>query len=172
MDENENFGSLRKLLALKRHEVPPPGYFHNFSGQVISRIELGEYKANETAQEMPWFLRFIQIFDAKPAFAGVFASALCLLLIFGIVNAERPEMTASQPLLMQTAENTAPVAADSSTALAPASAPASQSMVAMNSTNPILNFQGTSQQAVPVNELLGQPGASVQDVNFTPPGQQ
>ncbi len=43
MNENEqNFDELKRLLKLKRHEVPPPGYFNNFSGEVISRIRAGE----------------------------------------------------------------------------------------------------------------------------------
>lgn len=175
MDENENFEALRKLLELKRHEIPPPGYFHNFSGQVISRIRSGEHnKSSETAGEMPWFLSFIQIFDAKPAFAGLFASALCLLLVFGIVNAERPDMAASQPtLLMQTADNTPAVAPASTPVASQEASPAAQPTLALNSTNPLMNFQATAQQAVPVNELFGQPGTpSVQDVSFTPPGQQ
>ncbi|HEY1661535.1 MAG TPA: hypothetical protein VGI03_03885 [Verrucomicrobiae bacterium] len=171
MDENENFEALRRLLALKRHEIPPPGYHHNFSSQVISRLRLGEHRSNDTAQEMPWFLRFIQLFDAKPAFAGVFASALCLLLVFGIVNAERPDVSASQPLLMQTADNTAPIGSVTSTAVTPSSQPAAQPMLALNSTNPILDLQATAQQAVPVNVLFNGQTPVPQEATFTPPGQ-
>jgi hypothetical protein len=167
MDENENFESLRRLLALKRHEVPPPGYFHNFSGQVISRIELGEDQRQSSS--LPWFLGFVQFFEAKPAFAGAFASALCLLLVFGIVNAERPEITASQPILQQTAENTSTMAPAT---LTQSSQPSSQPMLALNSTNPVLNFQANVQQPMSVNDLFGQTTPSVQEVDFTPPGQQ
>ncbi len=171
MDENENFESLRRLLALKRHEIPPPGYFHNFSSEVISRIRLGEHRSKDAMQEMPWYLRFIQIFDAKPALAGAFASALCLLLVFGIVNAERPDMSASQPLLMQTADNTAPVSSELSTAPSPSGQPSTQPVLAMNSTNPILDFQTTAQQPVPVNVLFAGQAPSPQEAIFTPPGQ-
>jgi hypothetical protein len=72
MSENEqDFDALRRLLALKRHEVPPPGYFEDFSGNVIARI-----RAGEAAAKLPWILRFLQLFESRPAYPVVFASSL------------------------------------------------------------------------------------------------
>ena len=43
MNESENnFSELKRLLKLKRHEVPPPGYFNDFSAEIIARIRAGE----------------------------------------------------------------------------------------------------------------------------------
>jgi hypothetical protein len=85
MSEHEqDFDALRRLLALKRHEVPPPGYFEDFSSNVIARI-----RAGEAAARMPWFLRFIQAFEARPAYPVAFASSLCMLLLFGIISVEQ-----------------------------------------------------------------------------------
>lgn len=89
MKENDNdFEALRRLLALKRHEIPPPGYFEDFSSNVIARI-----RAGEAAAPMPWIMRFFQMFEAKPAFPVALASSLCVLLLFGIVSVEQnPEL--------------------------------------------------------------------------------
>ena len=40
--DSENFEELRKIMALKRYEQPPPGYLHHLPGRIISRIERGE----------------------------------------------------------------------------------------------------------------------------------
>ncbi len=61
-DAQENFDSLRQLLKLKREETPPPGYFNNFSAQIIAQIRSGETAEVRTvaknASETPWFLKF------------------------------------------------------------------------------------------------------------------
>ena len=121
MNENENnFESLRRLLALKRHETPPPGYFNNFSSQVLQRIRAGQADTSANLRRSCLAMRLgwqncCNAFDAKPVFAGAFAGALCLLLLFGIVYAERPDFT-PQPLL-QADNSSASLAAVTPTAL-------------------------------------------------------
>ena len=116
MNENENdFGTLRQFLKFKGHETPPPGYFNNFSGDVISRIRAGE--GGGFSAEAPWLLKLLQVFEFKPAFAGAFASALFLLLVFGFVYADRPE-SAPQPLLQASVQQSNSFAAATPAALA------------------------------------------------------
>jgi hypothetical protein len=68
--DSENFEALRKLMALKRHEVPPPGYFNRLPGSIISRIERGEGK-------LSLLERISAEFTIRPAFAYAFAVAAC-----------------------------------------------------------------------------------------------
>jgi hypothetical protein len=91
--DSEDFGPLRRLLALKGHEQPPPGYFNGFSGQVIARIQAGE-RVGEGALdrlfwEGAWLQRLWAALEAKPILAGAFGAAVCGLLIFGVIYSER-----------------------------------------------------------------------------------
>ena len=94
MSQNtENFESLRRLLSLKRHEQPPPGYFNNFSSQVIARIKLGEMGEERSIPgsvlwEAPWLQRLWAALEAKPIVAGAVAVAVCGLLITGAIYPE------------------------------------------------------------------------------------
>jgi len=98
-NENENFDQLRKLLALKKHELPPPGYFNKLPGNVISRIR--EERAGDTRgaleklnDEAPWLMNLWRSLEGKPIFAGAFGAAICALVLAAIVLAEKP---AKQP---------------------------------------------------------------------------
>lgn len=87
--EQENFQDLRRLLALKRHEQPPPGYFEHFSGNVIARIRAGEV-GHETwferlLEEAPWLQQLWSAFTGKPVFAGGFGLAVCGVLVAGVI---------------------------------------------------------------------------------------
>ncbi|HWI56566.1 MAG TPA: hypothetical protein VNZ22_05030 [Bacillota bacterium] len=101
--EQENFEPLRRLLALKRYEQPPPGYFDGFSRQVIARIQAGATVEEENflerwIAEAAWLRRVWSAFETKPILAGAFGVAVCGLLISGVVYSERTESTAVMAL--------------------------------------------------------------------------
>ena len=88
------------MLALKRHEQPPPGYFNHFSGQVVARIKAGE-RVDESVLdrlfwEAPWIQRLWAALEAKPILAGAFGATVCGLLIFGVIYSERLERQAGR----------------------------------------------------------------------------
>ena len=167
MSENENnFEALRRLLALKRHEIPPPGYFNNFSGHVLQQIRDGR-DAKATGNlfaQAPWLERVLQVFNAKPVFASAFAGALCLVLFFGITHAEHPDLM-SQPELSVPATTTA-LAALSPTSLSPSPEQMGEQMGIVSSTNPVFSLQ-----AVASTGAFGQQNPLAQPVSFSIPGQ-
>lgn len=68
--EDQDFEALKKLLALKRHETPPPGYFDNFSSKVIARIE-----SSGAAAEASLWQRIISYIETRPARVSTIALA-------------------------------------------------------------------------------------------------
>jgi hypothetical protein len=94
--EPENFDGLRRLLQLKRYEQPPPGYFNDFSRQVIAQIRADanvkrEHSMDRLSWEVPWLHRLIGAFQAKPALAVSFGAAVCALLVGGVIYSESTE---------------------------------------------------------------------------------
>lgn len=171
MNESEsNFKTLRQLLALKKHETPPPGYFNNFSSEVTNRIRLGEgQEAPDAARslfvEAPWLLRFLRMFEAKPAFAGVFASVMFLLLVTGIVYINHPQTPADSLMPDQTAQTDQPGSSvQSSAALASMSSsflsPSSPQSDLVSSTNPVMSLE-------PIGTTFGSQNSLVQSGVFT-----
>lgn len=90
--DSQDFDSLRRLLALKRHEQPPPGYFNRFSRDVMARIKAGE-SGGEASFGPPFFQRLFALFDVKPVFAGAFGMGMCALLISGVIASETDKPT-------------------------------------------------------------------------------
>ncbi len=78
-DSQEQFDQVRRLLVLKRHEIPPPGYFDHFSDRVIARIE-----SETLVLEGSWWRRLVMSFDAKPIVAGAYSLGLGGLLFVGL----------------------------------------------------------------------------------------
>jgi len=161
-EPDSDFEALRQLLALKKHEIPPPGYFDRFSGEVVARIRAGESSKPLTLMEQlfaeaPWLLRIIRAFESKPAFTGVFASALCLLIVAGIVYSDNPSVTPDSTAASQMSFSTAPMASMSSGFL-DASAPASEASL-MSNTNPAESLDANASP-------FGNPNPLLQPVSF------
>jgi hypothetical protein len=161
---DNNFEPLRQLLALKRHESPPPGYFDDFPSLVMSRIRAGEADvprgmAERLFAEAPWLMKFLQVFEAKPAFVGAFACTLCLLLLFGIIYAERPDATPKTALLAAVTQSAVPLTDVTAPVLTPS--PGQQPGL-MVSTNPVIGLE-------PVVSLFSQQNPLVQPVSASLP---
>jgi hypothetical protein len=169
-EKEQDFETLKQLLKLKQHEVPPPGYFNGFSDQVISRIRAGEAGGAKTFIEQlettsPWLVNFLRIFETRPGVIGAFATSLCILLVLTVVFAERSDEASKAVFSL-----TDPTATDTSGSVAKVSEPpllaASESSGIAVSTNPLASLQ-------PTTTLFGQPANSglFQSASFAPAGQ-
>src|SRR6185437_12545452 len=87
----EEFEKLQKLLKLKRHEQPPPGYFNNFSTRVINGIDRQAQKEYQRYGEAAWLFRLLGTLETNPIAAGVFGMSLCGLLVAGIAYSQTPD---------------------------------------------------------------------------------
>jgi hypothetical protein len=56
------------LLALKRYESPPPGYFDGFSGKVVARLQ-----AQRMHDAIPAWRRWLSELLERPVLSGVYA---------------------------------------------------------------------------------------------------
>jgi len=146
-DNSNDFDQLRKLLALKRYEIPPPRYFNEFSGQVMARL------SRPQRDPLTWWQRLGFMIDLKPAFMCGLGVVICGLLSFGIIGAMQISdsdggLTARDSFSGSSMANPAIVG------IAPATATASEPM----SMTPLMAQQSTS----PFNQFAG----SVTPVSF------
>ena len=96
LSDKEQFPQLRRLLALKRHEQPTPGYYHGFSSQVIARIRAGERGVPDNflqrlLSQAPWLERSWAGFANRPTLAGAFGAGVCALLVSMVIFSESNE---------------------------------------------------------------------------------
>lgn len=139
--ENE-FRELRRLLALKRHEQPPPGYFHNLSREIIAELKAERFRQShreEAQSASAWITRFLERLQAHPAFAGACGAALCAVLIGGLALGESNDTATPTPMPTFLAETESPAASQpgflitgTSTAFQPVDADSLLPMLASN----------------------------------------
>ncbi len=80
---SDDFAALRRLLALKRHEQPPPGYFDRLADSIMVQIEAATLK-------VPWWER-LGGRELAPALAGAFALLVGGVYLVGLSSADRPD---------------------------------------------------------------------------------
>jgi hypothetical protein len=164
-DSEQNFEDLKQLLKLKRYEIPPPGYFNNFSGQVISAIreERTGSVASRVNPQTSWLVRFLSIFDSRPGLMGGLATSLMLLLVFGVVLADHSDsdisaQNAFTPQSSASAQGSSPLA--SATMASDMASSDSGSTGITISTNPLTSLQ-------PTTGLFGQPNPLLENASFS-----
>ena len=148
----EEFDQLRKLLVLKRHEQPPPGYFDHFSHKVIARIE-----AERLGLRPSWWQRLFPNLDAKPVLACAYGLVITGLLVVGLGISEslEPEensaATLGSPWLAQTPAPT-PVLSAASAASAAVNRPLTEQTGQASSVNPVFT-SGSPRYLFDANQL-------------------
>lgn len=89
----DEFEAVKKLLALKRHEEPPPGYFDRLPGEVRARI------VHAQAHPEPFWRRWLASWELSPALATSYAAMACLLVAGGFWLANQPGPQGGQQLV-------------------------------------------------------------------------
>ena len=148
--DQENFEALRKLLALKKYEQPPPRYFSELSTRIWTRIE-------REPQATSFWERLFPNFGLSPALAYSFGLLACGSLVFGITYSlgTDTEQLATRPV----GDNNSPFATSQlATKETPALSLSNYQVNQLASTNPVMNpeqprslFDGLNLQATPVN---------------------
>lgn len=106
--ENESFDALRKLLALKRYEVPPPGYFDRLPREIHVRLAAARQADASPRAEAPvqasWLATFLRLIESRPSFVGALGAAVSGVILAGIVYAHYRDIPATPmvPELVQT----------------------------------------------------------------------
>ena len=133
--ESEDFDALRKLLALKRHETPPPGYFDRLPREIHVRLAATRQpqalRESRRAESSNWLASLLRLVESRPSFVGAFGAAVCGLILVGIVYSHQRDEPA--PTIMPELVRTPTLFQD---AVNPADLPATTTLLA--STNPVM----------------------------------
>jgi hypothetical protein len=95
----DDFQDLRRLLTLKRHEQPPPGYFNYLPDKIQLRIERHDLSEHST-----WWEWLVQKLDAQPILAGAYAFAISGMMLLGFKVSQdlQHDVGAAEGLLLNT----------------------------------------------------------------------
>jgi hypothetical protein len=150
--EQENFEALRKLLALKRHEVPPPRYFSELPRRIWTEIE------REPVRLSIWE-RFFPNVGVSPAFAYSFGLLACGTLFLSVAYSLKTdgEPAIARPVAIENHELTFPRLATRD-GVGMSLAPARNEMA---STNPVFN-------AEPLRSLFNGMELRVEQAGYSP----
>jgi len=133
INEPDNFEQLRKLLALKRYEQPPPTFFPQFTREVMHRIST-PVRATDSVGDRTWIERLWQYLEIRPWLAGAVGAAACAALIAWIIYAQHvewapptlpvvtqhvPEPSPEAPALVQSDKSATPMLATSTNPVPP-----------------------------------------------------
>lgn len=92
--------ALRRLMSIKRHEAPPPGFFEGFSSKVIAQLE-----AETNVSALPWWREWLNVFVHRPALAGAVGMLAGVMLVAGgtLARTASAAEDLSEPMLATTA---------------------------------------------------------------------
>lgn len=82
--EHDKEDELQRVLALKRHEAPPPRFFKGFSHQVLDRLNSPEPVIPQT-----WWQRLGSDLESKPVLVCGSAIVVSGLLMVGLIASLR-----------------------------------------------------------------------------------
>lgn len=91
----EDFDQLRKLLKIKTHEQPPPGYFDHLAGRVMHRLE-NERRTGDFGFKFSWLKRLQHALAANPISAGILG--VCGVFMVVVANYDFQYTGAAAPL--------------------------------------------------------------------------
>lgn len=90
---DQDFQDLKRLLALKRHEQPPPGYFNTFSQEVVSSIQAGAQGCGAGEGEANialWIYSLLEKLQVRPSWATAFGAIVCVGAIGAMIYLDQP----------------------------------------------------------------------------------
>jgi hypothetical protein len=134
----QDFSQLRRLLSLKRHEQPPPGYFDALPRQIIASLQAQSTcrDADTNAGVPAWILNLIARVQARPALAGLVGAGFCALILGTVIflekDSQRPQAMPSVLADIASSSQPAPTQETSGTVLQPVMAEAALPLTASN----------------------------------------